>query len=57
MNTNSFDIIEESSAVATISGTAGFEAICQNKKVLLFGDVDYVNRQMSLSVMIAQNFA
>ena len=43
MNTNSFDIIEESSAVATISGTAGFEAICQNKKGLLFGDADYVN--------------
>lgn len=43
MNTNSFDISARSIAVATISGTAGFEAICQNKKVLLFGDADYAH--------------
>jgi hypothetical protein len=43
MNTNSFEISSWASAVATISGTAGFEALCQNKKVLLFGDADYAN--------------
>lgn len=39
--TNAHDIISAAKAVVTISGTAGFEALCHNKPVLLFGDVDY----------------
>ncbi|MDA8709376.1 hypothetical protein N9M61_02570 [Gammaproteobacteria bacterium] len=39
--TNAHDIISSAKAVVTISGTAGFEALCHNKPVLLFGDVDY----------------
>jgi len=39
--TSAHDIIIGAKAVVTISGTAGFEALCHNKPVLLFGDVDY----------------
>ena len=39
MDTNPHEIIDQSQFVATISGTAGLEALCHGKKVLLFGDV------------------
>jgi len=39
--TNAHEIILAAKAVVTIAGTAGFEALCHNKPVLLFGDVDY----------------
>lgn len=32
-----FSLIERSLAVATVTGTAGFEAICRNKPCLMFG--------------------
>ena len=38
-DTNPHEIIDQSQFVATISGTAGLEALCHGKKVLLFGDV------------------
>jgi len=40
-NQSAHDLILDSVAVATISGTAGFEAICHQKSLLMFGDVDY----------------
>lgn len=40
-NQSAHDLILDSDAVATISGTAGFEAICHQKPLLMFGDVDY----------------
>jgi hypothetical protein len=36
-NLNSFDLISNSQAVATISGTAGWEAMVRHKPVLVFG--------------------
>ena len=40
---NPHDLISKSQAVATIAGTAGFEAICHGKHVLIFGDADYAD--------------
>jgi len=40
-DTNSHDLISHSQAVLSISGTAGFEAYCHSKPVILMGDVDY----------------
>jgi len=37
MSYNQFDLIDNSEMVATISGTAGFEAYCRGKKVTHFG--------------------
>jgi hypothetical protein len=39
--TNAHDVIASARCVVTIAGTAGFEALCHNKPVLMFGDVDY----------------
>lgn len=52
--TNSHEIISASRAVATISGTAGFEALCYNKPVLLFGEVDY---QCAQNVIMCRDFS
>lgn len=41
MEENSHEVIRKSAAVATISGTAGFESLCHKKNLLLFGDIDY----------------
>ena len=38
-DTNSHDLISHSSRLS-ISGTAGFEAYCHSKPVILMGDVD-----------------
>lgn len=38
---NTFRLIENSAAVATVTGKAGFEALFRNKPVLLFGHVFY----------------
>jgi len=38
---NSFDLIANSTAVATITGTAGWEAFLNKKPVLMFGDYFY----------------
>lgn len=39
--TSTMDLIENSAAVATVSGTAGFEALFRQKPVLLFGHCFY----------------
>jgi hypothetical protein len=38
---DSFDLLEGSKAVATITGTAGWEALCAGKPVLTFGNAFY----------------
>jgi hypothetical protein len=38
---DTFDLIDNSLAVATITGTVGLEALCRGKKVLIFGDATY----------------
>jgi hypothetical protein len=38
---NTFDLIDGSLAVATITGTAGLEALCRGRKVIIFGDANY----------------
>ncbi len=40
---DSLELITRSRFVATISGTVGWEAICNNKKVLIFGHTWYKN--------------
>lgn len=55
-NTNPHDLIEMSLAVVTIAGTAGFEAICHAKNVLVFGDADYINLPNSISCTNLKNF-
>lgn len=39
---NSFDLIDNSRAVATITGSAGWEAVCRSKPVLAFGYAWYL---------------
>ena len=39
---NSFDLIDNSRAVATITGSAGWEAACRSKPVLAFGYAWYL---------------
>ncbi|MCO5113692.1 MAG: hypothetical protein M9899_05915 [Bdellovibrionaceae bacterium] len=41
VHSNTFDLIKYSKFIATITGTAGWEALRMGKKVLLFGDVWY----------------
>lgn len=42
-NTSSHELIQKSLAVATITGTAGWEALFRKKPVLLFGNIFYQN--------------
>jgi hypothetical protein len=55
-HTNPHELIQKSLAVVTIAGTAGFEAICHAKNVLVFGDADYVNYPNSISCTNLKNF-
>ena len=41
MKSNQFELIKESSVVATISGTVAWEAVLMGKPVLFFGNVWY----------------
>lgn len=38
---SSFDLIDQSRAVATLTGTVGFEAICRKTPVIALGDANY----------------
>ncbi|WP_407942857.1 capsular polysaccharide export protein, LipB/KpsS family [Marinobacter similis] len=37
----SFDLIDESEAVVTLTGTVGFEALCRGTPVIVMGDAAY----------------
>lgn len=41
VETNSFELISQSQAVCTVTGSAGWEAVLRNKPVLLFGHIWY----------------
>lgn len=41
INQDSFDLIDHSRCVVTITGTAGFQAIARGKPVIVFGDAPY----------------
>ena len=41
METDPFKLIDGSAAVATLTGTAGFEALCRDRPVLVFGHASY----------------
>ena len=41
LNTNSFDLIDNSVAIATITGSAGWESLCRGKLCLLYGNAWY----------------
>ncbi len=41
LDQSSFELIDRSRAVATITGSAGWEAVCRGKPVLLFGYIWY----------------
>jgi len=55
-HTNPHELIQKSIAVVTIAGTAGFEAICHAKNVLVFGDADYANFPNSIPCTNLSNF-
>lgn len=38
---DTFDLIDHSLGVATITGSVGLEALCRGKKVVVFGDANY----------------
>jgi hypothetical protein len=40
-DTSTFELIKQSKAVATITGTVGWEALFRNKPVIIFGEVYY----------------
>jgi hypothetical protein len=40
---DTFELIDNSLAVATITGSVGLEALCRGKPVLVFGDANYEN--------------
>lgn len=41
LETDTFKLIDDALAVATITGSVGLEALCRGKKVLVFGDANY----------------
>lgn len=41
LSRDTFDLIDNALAVATITGTVGLEALCRGKKVFIFGDATY----------------
>lgn len=43
LNVDNFHIIDSAQYVATITGTAGLQAICRGKNVIVFGDADYAS--------------
>lgn len=43
MNFNQFDLIDNSRAISTITGTVGFEALIRGKAALVFGEAWYLN--------------
>ncbi len=47
---NSFDLLHGSQAVATITGTAGWEALCTGKPTLTFGHAVYRHARGSVAV-------
>ena len=47
---NSFDLMQGSRAVATITGSAGWEALCSGKPTLTFGNAFYRNAPGSVAV-------
>jgi hypothetical protein len=38
---DTFDLVDNSLAVATITGSVGLEALCRGKKVIIFGEANY----------------
>ena len=49
---NTYDLISKSKFVATITGTAGWEAISGGENVLIFGLAWYKNYQVCFNIMI-----
>jgi len=43
MARDTFELVDNSLAVATITGSVGLEALCRGKKVIVFGDANYKN--------------
>ena len=41
LDRDTFELIDNSLAVATITGTVGLEALCRGRKVIVFGDANY----------------
>lgn len=41
INQDSFDLMDHAEAVVTITGTAGFQAMCRGKPVIIFGAAPY----------------
>jgi hypothetical protein len=40
---DTFELIDSSVAVATITGTVGLEALCRGKRVIVFGEANYTD--------------
>jgi hypothetical protein len=47
---NSYDLIRNASLVVTVNSSVGFEALLQNKKVVVVGDAFYKNRGVTFDV-------
>jgi hypothetical protein len=51
INWNTYDLLDNSLAVATITGTVGLEAIARNKPVLLFGSPWYRDHKSLIKII------
>ncbi|MFN0075960.1 MAG: hypothetical protein ACKVY0_05750 [Prosthecobacter sp.] len=50
LNADQFDLIDNSLAIATLTGTVGFESMARGKPVLIFGSVWYSRCQMAYKI-------
>ena len=50
------DFINVSEIIATITGTSGFEALCRNKKVLVFGEPFYMHYEGCFKIQEDNDF-
>ena len=52
---DTFDLIDRSSLVSTVTGTVGFQALCRNRPVLAYGAADYSGHPCVADAQVVRN--